>query len=124
MPAAPTPGAAALLLQVGTVTLSLHPDTRQDFPTLPPPPVAAYLSNMAVDGQYRRHGIARAMLDTCGSCARSAGCAEVFLHVRQLDGGAQGLYRGAGYEEVGRDGGLALLKLGGKKPRLLMRKAL
>jgi ribosomal protein S18 acetylase RimI-like enzyme len=109
---------------VGTVTLSFHPDTRQEFPTLPPPTSSAYLSNMAVEQKLRRQGIAKAMLEACDAAARSAGHSEMFLHVRQVDTGAQELYKGAGYEEVSRDGGLAVFKLQGKKPRILMSKGL
>ena len=39
---------------VGTVGLSFHRDTREEFSSLQPPDGAAYLSNMAVDPAFRR----------------------------------------------------------------------
>ena len=39
---------------VGVVTLSYHPDTREEFVTLSAPLDQPYLSNMAVDAKFRR----------------------------------------------------------------------
>ena len=45
-------------LIVGLAVLSFNTATREQMPTLQPPDHAAYLSNIAVDIQYRRYTLA------------------------------------------------------------------
>ena len=49
----------------------------------------------------RRRGVATLLLDDLISQAREAGGDEIFLEVRSADGGAQQLYRNAGFTPVG-----------------------
>ncbi|KAG1681637.1 hypothetical protein FOA52_014146 [Chlamydomonas sp. UWO 241] len=107
---------------VGTVVISLHPDTMQPCPSQPPPAGSVYLSNMAVDTKLRRQGIARALLAAASSVARDAGRDAIYLHVKQSDPGPQALYGSNGYAEVSRDN--MLVKLQGVAPRILMRTSL
>ncbi|KAJ9506305.1 hypothetical protein QJQ45_019772 [Haematococcus lacustris] len=108
---------------VGTVTLSLHPDTLQQTPTLPPPPDTAYLSNMAVDTKFRRCGIARALLCVSDQAAAIGGHRQIYLHVRQGDEAALRLYSMSAYQEVARDSFMAA-QLKDVRPRILMCKQL
>eukprot|EP00197_Chlamydomonas_leiostraca_P002565 CAMPEP_0202858056 /NCGR_PEP_ID=MMETSP1391-20130828/746_1 /ASSEMBLY_ACC=CAM_ASM_000867 /TAXON_ID=1034604 /ORGANISM="Chlamydomonas leiostraca, Strain SAG 11-49" /LENGTH=239 /DNA_ID=CAMNT_0049536927 /DNA_START=230 /DNA_END=949 /DNA_ORIENTATION=- len=107
---------------IGTVALSLHQDTLQQIPTLPPPPHSAYLSNMAVDQKFRRMGVAKALLALCDQAVAVAGLSDVYLHVRQGDAPAATLYGAAGYAEVARDSFLSA-QLKKVRPRVLMRKS-
>ena len=85
------------------------------------PPSAAYLCNMAVAGAHRGRGVAKALLSACDDLAGEMGFGEVYLHVREGDEVAYGLYEKRGYEAVAREsawkralagtgGGVALLK--------------
>lgn len=58
--------------------------------------------NLAVDPSQRRAGIARALLDAGLALLRRRRVDEVFLEVRLSNEAAQTLYRGAGFETVGR----------------------
>lgn len=111
---------------VGTVTLSFSPKTREEFSTLPIPPNAAYLSNMAVDPKFRRSGVAKALLEACDRAVALTGLQDVHLHVRKSDSGAQELYTRRGYAEIDRDGAfkLSLQFKAGPSPRILMKKTL
>jgi len=88
---------------------------------------------MAVDPKLRRQGIARQMLAACNAAAAQCGASarprsEIWLHVREGDEPARGLYAGCGYEEVEREGGGGggLFGLGfgqpARRPRVLMRR--
>jgi ribosomal protein S18 acetylase RimI-like enzyme len=85
------------------------------------PPSAAYLCNMAVAGAHRGRGVAKALLSACDDLAGEMGFGEVYLHVREGDEVAYGLYEKRGYEAVAREsawkralagtgGGVALMK--------------
>eukprot|EP00877_Chromochloris_zofingiensis_P010281 jgi/Chrzof1/5506/Cz16g05230.t1 len=108
---------------VGTVALSFHAESRDDFPTLRPPEDEPYLSNMAVDAKFRRQGMARAMLDACHKLLCSKGSPAVWLHVRVADKVAYQLYQSAMYEEVARDKS-GLFGPANMRPRILMKKTL
>lgn len=113
---------------VGTATLSLDPSALplQRLPPVNLPPRnggAAYISNMAVDSKFRRHGIARAMLGLCEEAARMAGKREAWLHVREADGAARALYASVGYVEVVKDGWFDQVKHN-MRPRILMKRSL
>ncbi|MEM6795157.1 MAG: GNAT family N-acetyltransferase [Acidobacteriota bacterium] len=75
----------------------------------------AELLRLAVDPEARRCGVAARLL-RCGLRSLSrGGCLECFLEVREDNGAALGLYRGAGFSSCGRrpgyypDGCAALL---------------
>lgn len=58
--------------------------------------------NLAVDPPYRRHGIARALLDAGLTALRRRHVQEVYLEVRVSNEPAQALYRAARFLPVGR----------------------
>jgi ribosomal-protein-alanine N-acetyltransferase len=58
--------------------------------------------NLAVDPPYRRHGIARALLETGLAILRHRRVEEVFLEVRLSNEAAQALYHAADFQPVGR----------------------
>ena len=57
----------------------------------------AEVLNVAVDGAWRRRGVARAMIEK-GLEGRFE---EVYLEVRESNQGARGLYQSMGFREVG-----------------------
>lgn len=61
----------------------------------------AELLNIAVDPSARRRGIAHTLLDHAQEAAREAGAERMFLEVRRDNEAALGLYRAAGWEQVG-----------------------
>lgn len=58
--------------------------------------------NLAVDLPHRRRGIACALLEAALAALRRRRAEEVYLEVRVSNEAAQALYRGAGFEPVGR----------------------
>lgn len=107
---------------VATATISFHPDSREEFPSLQPPADCAFLCNIAVDPSFRRQGIARHMLTACETLARSRGFRQLFLHIRLGDGPARSLYESSGFHELDADSWL--VKVRGLTPRALMVKGL
>lgn len=90
---------------IAACTLSLHPDTKQKYPSLPPPSSSTYLANMAVDVKFRRRGVAKRLLEAAADYTqrvRGRGT-QIYLHVRQVDQGTIELYKGFGFREVARD---------------------
>lgn len=59
------------------------------------------IMTIGVHPDYRRQGIATALLTALIDVARHRRSREVWLEVRADDPGAQALYRAAGFEEVG-----------------------
>jgi ribosomal-protein-alanine N-acetyltransferase len=62
----------------------------------------AHILNVCVHPGVRRRGIARAMLDELMGIACRAGAEAAYLEVRPSNEGAIALYRGAGFQVVGR----------------------
>lgn len=60
------------------------------------------LLTVCVEPAYRRQGIARQLLLALFDMAREQGSCKVFLEVRAADAGAQDLYRGLGFEQIGK----------------------
>ncbi len=58
------------------------------------------LANVAVNPDYRRQGIARALVKACLDRARSLGAEEVILQVRSQSRGAQILYASLGFRTI------------------------
>lgn len=134
-PVSPTPSA---LCTVETITRLLNGD-RPRLPGSPPligtveiaakspfpfgwgDPTYLYVSNLAIDDDYRRQGIATALLEACDQLARRWGFSMIYLDVLEDNRGARQLYRRAGYETEGVRGSW-LGYLLGRSRRLLMRK--
>ncbi|MDJ0555836.1 MAG: GNAT family N-acetyltransferase [Microcoleaceae cyanobacterium MO_207.B10] len=57
-----------------------------------------YLSNLAVDVNYRRLGIAQKLLDCCETKAIEWGFSDLYLHVLENNYTARRLYYRAGYQ--------------------------
>ncbi|POF61654.1 ribosomal-protein-alanine N-acetyltransferase [Novacetimonas maltaceti] len=62
----------------------------------------AEILTLAVDPAFRRRGLARALLAWMADMAAQQGIARLFLEVGVGNAAAWGLYRDAGFEEVGR----------------------
>ena len=58
---------------------------------------------VGVDAEYRRRGIAKALLErTLSRAAKERGCAVAYLHVISHDVGALRMYESLGFEVVGK----------------------
>ncbi len=62
----------------------------------------AYIERLVVASEYRRQGVARAMLEAAETVARESGKRTVGLHVSGGNLPALKLYEACGYEEVSR----------------------
>ena len=102
---------------VGTVELS----TRNNYLWRIRHPRQLYLSNLAVDANCRRQGVAQQLLIACEQVAFEWGFQEVYLHVMEDNTEARRLYQKTGYRLYQSEYGLAAL-LWGKPKRLLMLK--
>lgn len=61
-----------------------------------------YVDNVAVFPQFRRMGVARALMSRLTAAAETRGASFVSLEARVSNTGAVALYRGLGFEEAGR----------------------
>ena len=61
-----------------------------------------YVDNVAVFPQYRRMGVARALMERLTDTAETRGASFVTLEARVSNAGAVALYRGLGFREAGR----------------------
>ncbi|MDJ0516012.1 MAG: GNAT family N-acetyltransferase [Trichodesmium sp. MO_231.B1] len=95
--------------------LSLNPWQLDDFEY-------AYLSNLAVDADYRRLGIAQQLLNFCELMVSEWGFCDLYLHVLENNHTARRLYYKAGYrlQEVEWTFGSLVF---GQPRRLLLRKS-
>ena len=119
---APSPNADSRLTEiegviVGTVELS----TRNNYLWRIRHPRQLYLSNLAVDANCRRQGVAKQLLSACEQVAFEWGFQELYLHVMEDNTGARRLYQKTGYRLYQSEYGLATW-LWGKPKRLLMLK--
>jgi ribosomal protein S18 acetylase RimI-like enzyme len=57
-----------------------------------------YISNLAVDPDYRRQGIAKKLLEVCEAKAHHWGFPEIYLHVLDNNRAARQLYLNLGYQ--------------------------
>lgn len=62
----------------------------------------AWVMNLAVAPEERRHGHGRRLLDAALGVAREWGCASLWLEVREGNAPARALYAGLGMSERGR----------------------
>jgi ribosomal protein S18 acetylase RimI-like enzyme len=77
-----------------------------------------YLSNLAVQSDYRRQGVARQLLLACEQIALNWGYQDLYLHVLENNHKARGLYSQLGYRLHEVDSNWACMLLG--KPRQLL----
>ena len=61
----------------------------------------AYITNIAVLPDFRRRGLAKALLNTAADGARERGCEFITLEVRESNFAAISLYEGAGFMKAG-----------------------
>ncbi len=59
-----------------------------------------YLSNLAVNPQYRRHGVASSLLTSCEQVCQEWGFKDLYLHVLENNHQARQLYFKLGYRRV------------------------
>ncbi|MDX9997973.1 MAG: N-acetyltransferase [Phenylobacterium sp.] len=79
---------------------------------------------LAVDPRRRRKGIARLLVEAASGLAKTAGAEALFLEVAHDNDAAIALYRGAGFEEVGRRPGYYGRGGGQRADALVMRRDL
>ena len=60
-----------------------------------------YITNVAVSPDFRRQGIAKALIEALLAKVRENGLAFVTLEVRESNAAARALYAGAGFQPVG-----------------------
>jgi ribosomal protein S18 acetylase RimI-like enzyme len=60
----------------------------------------AYISNLAVSNDFRRLGVATALLQECEQITKTWGYAELYLHVMADNISGRNLYQRSGYELV------------------------
>lgn len=89
----PHPTNAKLKRLVGTVEVGLRSLSLASLFV----PTQAYISNLAVDQEYRRQGIARQLIFQCEDAARVWQKEDIFLHVRCDNSVALSLYERLGY---------------------------
>lgn len=65
-----------------------------------PPPRALYVDSLATAPEFRRRGIARALLERVAAEARERGCTHVALETEVENFAARALYRSAGFRET------------------------
>jgi ribosomal protein S18 acetylase RimI-like enzyme len=82
-----------------------------------------YLSNLAVQVNCRKHGVAQRLLQACEEKALEWGFENIYLHVLENNHSARRLYRKAGYELHEVEAGLGTWLLGQPK-QLFLRKVL
>ncbi len=79
---------------VGTVEITFRSTSPFQFRSLPYP----YLSNLAVQLEARRQGVAQKLLDRCEAIALDLGFQDLYLHVLEDNHQARQLYAKAGYQ--------------------------
>jgi ribosomal protein S18 acetylase RimI-like enzyme len=82
-----------------------------------------YLSNLAVQPEFRRHGVAQQLLQACEQIAVNWGYENIYLHVLENNHGARRLYRRSGYQLHEVESGIGSWLLGQPK-QLFLRKVL
>ncbi len=111
---------------VGTVEISVRSLQQNGFLSLHPWQLDnfeyAYLSNLAVDADYRRLGVAQQLLNFCEHRVLEWGFCDLYLHVLEDNHTARRLYYQAGYklQEVEWTFGSLLFR---QPRRLLLRKS-
>lgn len=66
-----------------------------------PPPRAFYVDALATSSEFRRRGVARALLASAEAEARERGCTHLALETEVDNAAARSLYGLAGFEETG-----------------------
>ena len=61
----------------------------------------AYITNVAVFGEYRKEGIGRKLLNEACNSAKERGCEFITLEVRESNSAAIALYESEGFEKAG-----------------------
>ena len=82
-----------------------------------------YLSNLAVQAEYRCHGVAQQLLQACEQTALDWGFENIYLHVLENNPSARRLYRKAGYQLHEVEAGIGTWLMGQPK-QLFLRKVL
>ncbi len=100
----PEPAFASLLERDGVAVLlgALGEGAAQGFILVRTVADEAEVLTFCVADDARRHGLGRALLEAACDSARDRGAAQLFLEVGSRNEAAIGLYRSAGFVEVGR----------------------
>jgi GNAT superfamily N-acetyltransferase len=81
-----------------------------------------YISNLAVQSDYRRHGIAQRLLAACDQLALEWGYPDLYLHVLENNHTARRLYHRAGYKLCRVEAGFGFWLWGQPKQYFLCKK--
>jgi ribosomal protein S18 acetylase RimI-like enzyme len=65
-----------------------------------PPTLALYVDSLATAGEFRRRGVAAALLARAEALAHEHGCTHIALETELENTAARALYRSAGFEET------------------------
>jgi ribosomal-protein-alanine N-acetyltransferase len=84
----------------------------------------AELLTLAIDPAWRRHGLARFLVETIGAHAAARGATRLFLEVAEDNAAARALYAAGGFVTVGRRRGYYARRLGPAVDALTMRRDL
>jgi ribosomal-protein-alanine N-acetyltransferase len=100
----PEPAFASLLERDGVTVLlgALGEGAARGFILVRAVADEAEVLTFCVADDARRHGLGRALLEAACDSARDHGAAQLFLEVGSRNEAAIGLYRSAGFVEVGR----------------------
>jgi ribosomal-protein-alanine N-acetyltransferase len=90
------PGSTAFLARVGT------PSQTAGFILGQLAADEAEILTLGVVKDSQRHGIGRRLVESLGRAAKKAEVRRLFLEVGESNGAALGLYKGLGFQEVGR----------------------
>lgn len=84
----------------------------------------AELLTLAVGAPWRRHGLARDLIDAVARHAAAAGARRLFLEVAEDNAAARALYAGAGFAPIGRRRGYYVRRAGPAADALTLRRDL
>ena len=65
-----------------------------------PPPRSLYVDSLATAPEFRRRGVARALLEYAAAEARERGCSHIALEAEVENSAARSLYRSTGFRET------------------------
>jgi len=115
--------AEAFPLAVGRIAGTVEVGLRGQLPWQKTNQQYFYISNLAVQKNYRRQGIAFQLLQACEQMAFDWGHRELYLHVLENNHAARQLYQKAGYQIKAVESSLGSCLMGQPK-QLLLKKSL
>jgi len=115
---------AALLASPGGFALAVSDDEIQGFILARVISYDAEILTLAIDPEFRRRSLARALTEAAAKFAETLGAESLFLEVAEDNAAAIALYAGAGFAQVGRRRGYYARKGAAPVDALVMRRDL